>query len=180
VNRFVTACSTRGVTIDVTHFPEGTRTAKDAAAAIGCDVGALFRPHSRRHGPRIYVPERLSGSGSGGCGAQAPIEERGIEPKLARLVLVLDGHRTTRVLDVAWRLDVSKTTASRQLDRAERAGLVDKRYLDFDRRGTWIQLTGRGRELRAQVLEVLTSLDAERPAGPAYGMRGTAVLLAPG
>jgi DNA-binding MarR family transcriptional regulator len=150
-----------------------------------------IRPRSRRHGPRIYVPERLSRTeqvelrrkppaavaqrlreaGAAGSALRRRLKELAIDPKLARLVLVLDGHRTTRVLEIAWRLDVSKTTASRQLDRAERAGLVDKRYLAFDRRGTWIQLTRRGRELRARVLEEVTSLDTERPAGPAHGVR---------
>jgi prolyl-tRNA editing enzyme YbaK/EbsC (Cys-tRNA(Pro) deacylase) len=43
VNRFVDAMRAAGVSIDVTHFPEGTRTAKDAAAAIGCDVGAIVK-----------------------------------------------------------------------------------------------------------------------------------------
>jgi prolyl-tRNA editing enzyme YbaK/EbsC (Cys-tRNA(Pro) deacylase) len=43
VNRFVEASRLRGVEIEVTHFPEGTRTAADAAAAIGCDVGAIVK-----------------------------------------------------------------------------------------------------------------------------------------
>jgi prolyl-tRNA editing enzyme YbaK/EbsC (Cys-tRNA(Pro) deacylase) len=43
VNRFVASMQDSGVAIDVTHFPEGTRTAKDAAAAIGCDVGAIVK-----------------------------------------------------------------------------------------------------------------------------------------
>ena len=32
-----------GVTIEVTRFPEGTRTAADAAAAIGCEVAAIVK-----------------------------------------------------------------------------------------------------------------------------------------
>jgi prolyl-tRNA editing enzyme YbaK/EbsC (Cys-tRNA(Pro) deacylase) len=43
VNRFVDAMRAEGVTVDVTRFPEGTRTAKDAAAAIGCPVGAIVK-----------------------------------------------------------------------------------------------------------------------------------------
>jgi prolyl-tRNA editing enzyme YbaK/EbsC (Cys-tRNA(Pro) deacylase) len=43
VNRFVDAMATEGVTIAVTRFPEGTRTAADAAAAIGCDVAAIVK-----------------------------------------------------------------------------------------------------------------------------------------
>ena len=31
------------MTIDVTQYPDGTRTAPDAAAAIGCDVAAIVK-----------------------------------------------------------------------------------------------------------------------------------------
>jgi len=43
VNRFVESMRAVGVTIDVTRFPDGTRTAQDAAAAIGCDVAAIVK-----------------------------------------------------------------------------------------------------------------------------------------
>ena len=43
MNRFVDAMAAGGLTIDVTRFPEGTRTAQDAAAAIGCEVGAIVK-----------------------------------------------------------------------------------------------------------------------------------------
>ena len=43
MNRFVDAMADDGVTIEVTHFPDGTRTAADAAAAIGCDVAAIVK-----------------------------------------------------------------------------------------------------------------------------------------
>jgi prolyl-tRNA editing enzyme YbaK/EbsC (Cys-tRNA(Pro) deacylase) len=43
VNRFVTSMQESGVTVDITHFPDGTRTARDAAAAIGCEVGAIVK-----------------------------------------------------------------------------------------------------------------------------------------
>lgn len=32
-----------GVIVEVRHFPEGTRTAADAAAAIGCPLGAIVK-----------------------------------------------------------------------------------------------------------------------------------------
>lgn len=41
--RLVEAAAERGVAVDVTRFPEGTRTAVDAAAAIGCDVAAICK-----------------------------------------------------------------------------------------------------------------------------------------
>lgn len=41
--RFAETASASGVEIDVRHFPEGTRTAADAAAAIGCNVGQIVK-----------------------------------------------------------------------------------------------------------------------------------------
>lgn len=37
------AAAALGVAVEVTRFPEGTRTAADAAAAIGCDVGQIVK-----------------------------------------------------------------------------------------------------------------------------------------
>jgi prolyl-tRNA editing enzyme YbaK/EbsC (Cys-tRNA(Pro) deacylase) len=41
--RFADAARARGLRPDVRRFPEGTRTAADAAAAIGCDVGQIVK-----------------------------------------------------------------------------------------------------------------------------------------
>lgn len=41
--RVVEAGAAEGITVDVTRFPEGTRTAADAAAAIGCDVAQIVK-----------------------------------------------------------------------------------------------------------------------------------------
>jgi prolyl-tRNA editing enzyme YbaK/EbsC (Cys-tRNA(Pro) deacylase) len=41
--RVVEAAAARGVEVAVRRFPEGTRTAADAARAIGCDVGAIAK-----------------------------------------------------------------------------------------------------------------------------------------
>jgi prolyl-tRNA editing enzyme YbaK/EbsC (Cys-tRNA(Pro) deacylase) len=43
MNRFLDAMQAAGVSIDVTQYPDGTRTAQDAAAAIGCDVAAIVK-----------------------------------------------------------------------------------------------------------------------------------------
>ena len=43
MNRFVDAMEAQGVTIVVTRFPEETRTAAAAAAAIGCEVAAIVK-----------------------------------------------------------------------------------------------------------------------------------------
>jgi prolyl-tRNA editing enzyme YbaK/EbsC (Cys-tRNA(Pro) deacylase) len=41
--RAVEAAAARGVTLEVTRFPDDTRTAADAAAAIGCPLGAIVK-----------------------------------------------------------------------------------------------------------------------------------------
>lgn len=41
--RVVAAAAERGLDIAISRFPEGTRTAADAAAAIGCEVGAIAK-----------------------------------------------------------------------------------------------------------------------------------------
>lgn len=41
--RFVRAAHERGLVVDVHRWPEGTRTAADAAAAVGCDVAQIVK-----------------------------------------------------------------------------------------------------------------------------------------
>ena len=41
--RAVEAAREHGLDLDVTRFPHGTRTAQDAATAIGCAVGAIVK-----------------------------------------------------------------------------------------------------------------------------------------
>lgn len=41
--RVVDAAAALGLTIDVQAFPEGTRTAADAAAAVGCEVAQIVK-----------------------------------------------------------------------------------------------------------------------------------------
>ncbi len=41
--RALAAAAELGLDLDVHHFPQGTRTADDAAAAIGCPVGAIVK-----------------------------------------------------------------------------------------------------------------------------------------
>jgi prolyl-tRNA editing enzyme YbaK/EbsC (Cys-tRNA(Pro) deacylase) len=43
VDRFLEAAAARGLDVDVRTFPQGTRTAQDAAAAIGCDVAQIVK-----------------------------------------------------------------------------------------------------------------------------------------
>ena len=43
VDRFLEAARVEGLEPDVRRFPEGTKTADDAARAIGCDVGQIVK-----------------------------------------------------------------------------------------------------------------------------------------
>ena len=43
VSRVVEAAAAEGLTIDVRRFPEGTRTAADAARAVGCEVAQIVK-----------------------------------------------------------------------------------------------------------------------------------------
>lgn len=43
LDRFLASADHHGVAIDLREFPDGTRTATDAAAAIGCDVRQIVK-----------------------------------------------------------------------------------------------------------------------------------------
>lgn len=43
IRRAIAAAAELGLDLDVTHFPQGTRTAQDAADAIGCPVDAIVK-----------------------------------------------------------------------------------------------------------------------------------------
>ncbi len=43
IERFTARASERGIDAEVQTFPEGTRSAADAAAAIGCDVAQIVK-----------------------------------------------------------------------------------------------------------------------------------------
>jgi DNA-binding MarR family transcriptional regulator len=151
------------------------------------------RPHSRRTERRLYLLERLNEASRArlrprspevvqalvdaaktGSALRSRLVAAGIDPKLARLVLLFYGRQEIRVADVAWALGVSPATASRLLDRAEHDGLVDKLYHQIDRRGTWARLTTRGVDLRTKVEHTLAAVRSnDRPRGIAYGIRGT-------
>jgi prolyl-tRNA editing enzyme YbaK/EbsC (Cys-tRNA(Pro) deacylase) len=43
IDRFTQAAQERGLTPEIRRFPEGTKTAPDAARAIGCDVAQIVK-----------------------------------------------------------------------------------------------------------------------------------------
>lgn len=42
-DRFLAAAAAAGVTVDAVRYPDGTRTAADAAAAVGCHVSQIVK-----------------------------------------------------------------------------------------------------------------------------------------
>lgn len=43
VQRVLNGASAHGLTLDIIEYPDGTRTAPDAAAAVGCEVGQIVK-----------------------------------------------------------------------------------------------------------------------------------------
>ena len=43
VQRVLDAAAEHGLTLELVEYPDGTRTAVDAAAAVGCDVGQIVK-----------------------------------------------------------------------------------------------------------------------------------------
>ena len=65
MTRFTDAATARGLAVEVHTFPAGTRTAADAAAAVGCEVGAIVKSLvfvvddlPRHEDPEKYVHEQ--------------------------------------------------------------------------------------------------------------------------
>ncbi|MFF4395014.1 MarR family winged helix-turn-helix transcriptional regulator [Streptomyces sp. NPDC001480] len=57
-----------------------------------------------------------------------------------------------RVQNLVGRVHLSQSALSRLIGRLEKDGLVERSVCAEDRRGVWVALTGKGRELHARVL----------------------------
>jgi DNA-binding MarR family transcriptional regulator len=123
--------------------------------------------------PAIAAAELLAAAGSLLSSLRKPLREAGIDLRLARLLLTFPPNRAPlRIAQIAWRLGITTGAATRLVDRADARLLVDRHYGCTDRRGTWVQLTRRGWELRAVVDQRLRAdLSTRRPAGRAFGIR---------
>lgn len=98
----------------------------------------------------------LADAGRTGSALRKRLKEAEIDPKLARLVLLL--YRR----DMSYCLSIRPCCSARSSQR------------EFDRRGTWARLTRAGVVLRQQVEQVLETMpNNERPRGAAYGIRST-------
>lgn len=89
-----------------------------------------------------------------------------------RTLVVLETHGPSPLNRLADRLDVGSPTALRMVDRLVRAGLVERRENEQDRRAVVIALTTAGRSLvqrvtrrrRAAIAKVVARMPAERQA----------------
>ena len=114
--------------------------------------------------PAIAAADLLAAAGSLLSALRKPMREAGIDLPLARLVLTFPPNRAPlRIAQIAWRLGITTGAATR---------LVDRHYGCTDRRGTWVQLTREGWELREVVDQRLRAgVSTKRPAGRAFGIR---------
>lgn len=84
-DRFAEAAGRAGIVVEVRRFPEGTRTAADAARAVGCEIGQIVkslvfaadgRPFlALTSGPNLADPAKLAALLGAGTVARANPEE---------------------------------------------------------------------------------------------------------
>ncbi len=55
VDRFTTAAADLGITPDVARYPAGTRTAREAAAAVGCELAQIVKSLVFVAGGRVVI-----------------------------------------------------------------------------------------------------------------------------
>ncbi|OIJ62637.1 MarR family winged helix-turn-helix transcriptional regulator [Streptomyces mangrovisoli] len=70
-------------------------------------------------------------------------------------ILATESHREgehCRVQNLVGRVHLSQSALSRLIGRLEKEGLVERSVCAEDRRGVWVELTRKGRELHAEVL----------------------------
>ncbi|HVW35166.1 MAG TPA: MarR family transcriptional regulator [Acidimicrobiia bacterium] len=94
----------------------------------------------------------------------------GVDVTLAqyRMLAVLDREAGRNVRDLAARLGVERSTATRMCDRLVRAHLIERRTDPSDRRAVAISLTAEGHEVVAKVTTARRAIVAEllRPLPP--------------
>lgn len=84
VARVVAAAASLGISLDVAEFPTGTKTAAEAAAAVGCDPGAIVKSLvfivdgepvvALVPGDRRLDPARLAAAAGGAAAERASLD----------------------------------------------------------------------------------------------------------
>ncbi|MFB7497492.1 MarR family winged helix-turn-helix transcriptional regulator [Streptomyces sp. NPDC056161] len=72
-----------------------------------------------------------------------------------------------RVQNLAGRVHLSQSALSRLIGRLEKDGLVVRSVCAEDRRGVWVTLTGKGRDLHAEVLPLQRAVLERTLSAPA-------------
>ncbi|MEU7715328.1 MarR family transcriptional regulator [Micromonospora chalcea] len=80
----------------------------------------------------------------------------GLTPAAARALHELDPDRPLPARDLAEQLGCDRSNVTGLADRLERAGLVERRTDPADRRLKTLVVTGRGREVRTRVGQVMS------------------------
>ncbi|MGW0760364.1 MarR family winged helix-turn-helix transcriptional regulator [Streptomyces sp. NPDC002814] len=70
-----------------------------------------------------------------------------------------------RVQNLAGRVHLSQSALSRLIGRLEKDGLVERSVCMEDRRGVWVALTAKGRDLHAEVLPLQRAVLARMLGG---------------
>jgi DNA-binding MarR family transcriptional regulator len=70
------------------------------------------------------------------------------------LLALNEAPEPSRPRDLLCKVNVTKSGLTRLVDRIEKAGLVERTYCPSDRRGTFLVITGEGRETLARMLPV--------------------------
>ena len=84
--RFLREAQARGLSLEVRRFPEGTRTAADAARAVGCEVGQIVKSLVFVAGsePFLALTSGLNRADSGRLGRLVGVPVRRADAKEAR------------------------------------------------------------------------------------------------
>ncbi len=70
------------------------------------------------------------------------------------LLALSESEHPARPKDLLCKVNVTKSGLTRLVDRIEKAGLVERSYCPSDRRGTFLVITGNGRETLAKMQPV--------------------------
>jgi DNA-binding MarR family transcriptional regulator len=125
-------------------------TGRPANADLGSVDSALLRLRRLWTAPRAFGRVSEGSSSAVGC----PVDVSTVLVLEAVLHTAPTDHSGgVTVTDVAQRLDVASSTASRLVDRAVRAGVVARRQDDADGRRTVVVATREGHVLHAQAHE---------------------------
>lgn len=89
----------------------------------------------------------------------------GLPGAQAPALLMLSMHGPRRISDLAGDLDLGKPAATTLVERMEKSGLVSRTSNERDGRASIIALTGRGRELAAEVAVMIGIFDATLAEG---------------